>query len=262
MQNRASDRPPAVVLPADLAAVATSGGAALAAVRRLLDGRRAADRQELLLSTALEVIADGRLSFDSVASGVECVWPGGTAEAIVLRDALAEGQRLGLLRLAVDLAVGTQWWELTAAGRAEHDEQRDWWRAVRSRQVEEVVARAAQEMDQPSAAQAERWLDLIIDQIAASLREAAYAYLGELTLATGSVVRPRGHVDDISLYSRLRGHELAPHVEQFLGGCALAALDPSDPYGDRSSACCAPARCCRRCSPAGTVRRHGLSWAA
>jgi hypothetical protein len=196
----------------------------------VLNGTRAATRVDLLLTTAMEILADQSLQLGQLHAEVVRAWPGARVSPGELREILesaaARGERLVC---ATDGLTGLIW-RLDDDGRDLVTTSGAWLAAARGRAVAAIRARAATTFRTCTAAEAELWTERLAQALFAGINAAERAYLGDVMPSNNAVLRP-SHIDQSILQQAITA-ETTADVAEFLMACALAALDPNDPFGN------------------------------
>lgn len=195
----------------------------------MLSGSRQATRLELLLSTAVEVLARAPHSIDSMTEELHRVWPeaGVTEEDVAQVLELGSSPQVAVLQ-RVDSLDGALW-RLDENGRAEAELAAEWMEGVRRRAVEDLHERASSDFRPISEREAGLWVQRLTDALAKAVVAGEESLLGDVKII-GRNVQP-GNFDRAILESGLTSTN-NPEVSEFLVACALAALDPSDPFGN------------------------------
>jgi hypothetical protein len=201
----------------------------VAAAHAVLSGQRQATRIDLLMSTVLEVLSKGSLELPELLTAVQTAWPGAGITPADLEDALNLGQAGGQrLFLRTDGLQGPVW-RLDDEGVVEADTSQRWIEGVRSRLLADLRVRAATDFRTCTQAEAEVWLDRLIKGLRAGLVSAEEAYLGAIEAGPSMVLRPKA-LDQAAMIATVTDGA-ASDVSEFLTAAALAALDPTDPFG-------------------------------
>lgn len=201
-----------------------------AAAHVLLSGLRHATRLDLLLSTIVEVLAHGSQEADGLVDAVRSAWP---AAAITRSDVLEalELAQAGDQRLVHQAqGFGGEVWHLDDAGRAEADTAREWLEGVRRRALADLHARAERDFRPCTDAEARRWVSRLTAALDAGIRAGEQAYVGAIEVGSETTLKPTS-VDSAEIF-RIIDHGADEKVAEFLRAAALAALDPTDPFGD------------------------------
>lgn len=202
---------------------------ALTAAHQVLNGSRQATRLELLLSTAVEVLARAPHGLDSLADELRRVWPeaGVSEEDAAQVLALGSSSQVAVFR-RVDSLDGALW-RLDENGRTEAQLAAEWMAGVRRRAVDDLHDRASSDYRQINEREARLWVDRLTDALAKAVVAGEESLLGDVQVV-GRNVQP-GNFDRAVLESGLASPD-NPEVSEFLVACALAALDPSEPFGN------------------------------
>lgn len=203
--------------------------AVIGAAHAVLSGRRQATRVDLLVSTLIEVLAPGARSPQTLIAEVQRAWPAAEITESDVLDALIIGMRSDAQLFLKTEGLEGIVWRLDDAGLAEAETSREWRGEMRRRAVADVRARSQADFRECSEAEATVWVDQLTVALAAGIVSAEVAFLGDIE-ASADHVRPRS-VDRAAIMHHFSRNE-SPAVGEFLSAAALAALDPSDPFGN------------------------------
>jgi hypothetical protein len=205
--------------------------AQLAAVHSLLDESRAAVQHDILIATILELLRSGPRTRAELLQEVGQVWPGAGLDNGRLQQSLTAAQIANLVAQA-ELLSGTGW-ALTELGTAEVDASRDWASEALSRTQDELHARAQRGgLALTSAAEAVLWTGILSDALFIGIRRASAAYMGDVELLADDTLAPRAF-HSVSMFATIRqATQARPEVTEFLEAMVVAAIDPSDPFGN------------------------------
>ena len=204
--------------------------ASASAAHSLLIGARRATRVDLLLSTVLEILVVGGLTTSDVEQQVAEAWPRAcitSADIVeVLELASDRGQQLVIRGDGLQGPV----WQLSDAGRAEVDTTQEWLDGFKRRATQSIQDRAKSDFRPCTWVEATQWIERLIGAIGVGIRAATQAYVGDVDLLSDATVRPMAADED--MMQRLVTEGIAEDVGDFLRASAIAALDPTDPFGN------------------------------
>lgn len=201
-----------------------------AAAHVLLNGTRHATRLDLILSTIVEVLARGSQETDDLVEAVRAAWPaaeitrGDVLEALTV--AQAGHQRLVHVAEGFDGEV----WHLDDAGRAEADMAREWVEGIRRRALVDMRHRAERDFRPCMEAEAQLWVGRLTAALDAGIRVGGQAYVGAVEAGSATALKPAS-VDFTAIFGII-DQGASADVAEFLRAAALAALDPTDPFGE------------------------------
>ena len=214
---------------ADSAELLDRGYGLVGAVHRLLSVTRMANKLDLVLAAATLALRDGDKTVREIADLVHQVWPGAVVDSATVEAALQLGVELGVVLAQASLGDATLW-QLTARGVTEVQEQERWVAGVRGAAVEALRARAESGLGvRPSQETAELWLERIVGALIGGITAAQDAYLGQVDHVLQRRLAPRGF-DQHKVIDLIKDARSEPAILEFLTACALAALDPLDPF--------------------------------
>ncbi|MPQ96382.1 hypothetical protein GB931_00270 [Modestobacter sp. I12A-02628] len=201
-----------------------------AAAHVLLNGTRHATRLDLLLSTIVEVLARGSQETDALVAAVRAAWPAADITRGDVLEALTVAQS-GDQRLVhrADGLVG-EVWHLDDAGRDEADVARQWVEGIRRRALVDMCRRAQRDFRPCSEAEAQLWVARLTAALDAGIRAGERAYVGAVEMGSPTALKPAA-VDSSAIF-RVIDRGADEDVAEFLRAAALAALDPTDPFGE------------------------------
>ena len=198
----------------------------LSAVHVVYSVDRTATEYDILISTAVECLAPGTLTTSELHGAVRGVWPGADVKLDNLQAALTAGEQAGLLMRSGDR------WALATAGRAEIAKSREWAETtmrLTSGQLREKAAKGYGPIDDDEAT---LWIGIVAMSLFAGIAAASAAFRGDIQLLADQTLSPASF--DHRQVRRLIDKACArPDVADFLEAMALAALDPSDPFGNQ-----------------------------
>jgi len=207
------------------------GYAFMGAVHSLVQTSRSATKPDLILAALTHSLRDGDKSPDELRGIVHRVWPGAMVDLGDVKATLSMGQELGLLRPVVALD-DVELWQLTPRGVEDVQRQEGWVEKLRGRTARALRDRALSDLDVTITPQtAELWLERLVHALISGITTSQDAYLGHVDHLVGKRLSPR-KVDRTTVLAQFDGLKSDPTVLEFLKGCALAALDPLDPFGD------------------------------
>lgn len=200
------------------------------AVHRLLSAKRIANKLDLVLAAATLSLRDGDKTVREIADVVHQVWPGAVVDSSTVDAALRMGTELGVVGVKASPDDATLW-QLTARGLSEVQEQERWVATVRDAAVADLRVRAESGLGvRPSEETAELWLERIVGAVIGGITAAQDAYLGRVDHVLQRRLAPRGF-DQHKVIDLIRNDARSdPATLEFLTACALAALDPLDPF--------------------------------
>lgn len=201
----------------------------LSAVHYLVQNPGKADATDLLLAAIMHSLDERSLRVADLSDRVKKIWPASATGADDILDALKVGRELGLVVESPNLQ-GTDEWMLTQSGANDVARHRAWAQQLRTQSAKQLAERAKDALGiELSTEQASLWLHALTKALVAGVQHAQDAYHGNIEqLVTGSV-RPRG-IDRDAVLEAINDHE--GDRGEFLRACALAAIDPIDPFGN------------------------------
>lgn len=206
------------------------GSAPITAAHMVFSGRRQATRSELLLSTIIEILSSGPCTSDDVLSSVSHSWPHSGVTNQDVRAALEMGalppQALFLRTEDFD---GVELWRLDQDGEAEAALASQWTLDVRRRIKAELVDRARSDFRECSDVEAEFWVARLTKALTAAIAAGQEAFGGGVEPVPNGI-RPRAMDRALLVGTLTEGCDAS--VAEFLVAAALAAVDPSDPFGN------------------------------
>ena len=221
-------QPPLDGLPESIS-IDVSEMASAAAAYSLLAGTRRATRVDLLLSTVLEILAAGSMSAEEILRAVSDAWPGAEVSSADIAEVLEVATRpASKLVVRGDSFEGIVW-HLDDAGRGEIETTQQWLSGFRSRAVDALQERAATDFRECTRAEAGQWVERLIGALGVGIRSAEKSYIGELDLVSAIALRPLS-IDDARMRALVEDG-VSADVAEFLWASAIAALDPTDPFG-------------------------------
>ncbi|WP_143740747.1 hypothetical protein [Microbacterium sp. SZ1] len=211
-------------------ALLDGGYALIGAVHNLVKAQGAATKRDLLLAAATHSLRSGDKSAGEVTAVVSQVWPGARTDEASVGEALLVGQELNLLQPKNGLD-GTELWGLTANGADDVDRQVAWVASVKASAAEELRSRALADAGRDiSRETAELWLERIVGALVVGITASQDAYLGQVEHLVTKRLAPRG-IHQKTVLAEIARVDADPDVVSFLQACAIAALDPLDPFG-------------------------------
>lgn len=201
----------------------------LSAAHLLLSSERATDRDDLLISTCLEVLDGGPTELKKLVHGVKEIWPGAPISEDMLVAALEEARELGLV-VSVATLEGKAW-ALGAAGKGEIDATRAWFEDAMGRLTRQVEDRARDDFGEVKHEVASNWAQVILRLFSTEIARTASSYAGDVERGAAGSVRPMV-LDGSAMLRALDEVKVAEGTREFLKGCLLAAVDETDPFGN------------------------------
>jgi hypothetical protein len=205
------------------------GMTAVAAAHVVLSGRRQATRIDLLLSTLIEILVTGSATTEALVEAVQAAWPAAAITEADVVEALEIGCTQGSAVFMRAEGFDGMLWALGDAGRIEADSSREWVDDVRRRAVADVQERSRDDFRSCGDAEAAVWVDRLTVGLSAGIAAAEESFLGAIEIGNGTV-RPRGF--DRAAVLAVVTNGAASDVSEFLAAAAMAAIDPSDPFGN------------------------------
>lgn len=202
----------------------------IAAAHVLFNSERRASSQEVIITTLLEILADGPLGVEQICREFNSVWPGVDANAARIEVALEHSEQLDLVAKSENL-IGTSW-AISRSGQAEIKSTQSWYNEAWGRISEELANRARDDLGPITAAQVKLWTDVLIQALCVGVWEGKGALAGSLSQRPGSTyVYPVG-LDGNSMLERVDRLATEESTREFLKACIVAALDEMDPFAN------------------------------
>lgn len=207
------------------------GDALISAVHRLIKQKDSPTKFDLILAAAMHALRGSDKSSDELASVVSLVWPGARIDNSTLLQAMKIGNELGLVSRSMGLG-DVELWTLSTSGVDEVDLQQRWVDDAKQSMASELQARALADSGRTVDEDTARlWLDHLVRAIVVGITATQDAYLGNVDHLVSKRLAPRGF-DKAKLFAALERGGSA-EVAAFLRTCAIAALDPLDPFGSQ-----------------------------
>lgn len=201
----------------------------LSAAHLLLSSERATDRDDLLISTCIEVLDSGPASTAHLLKAVKEIWPGAPITTEMLLAAIQEAQELDLIAAAATLEG--ELWTLGTIGKSEIDATRAWFEDAMDRLTRQIEDRARDDFGEVKHEVASNWARVILRLFSAEIARSASSYAGDVEQASAKSIRPMV-LDGSAMLRALDQVALAEGTRDFLKGCLLACVDESDPFGN------------------------------
>lgn len=201
----------------------------LAAVRLLLNSRRAAETHDILLATAFEALSAGPRTSDEILEFARSVWSGAPVTRAQMEGALQAAEKGGLIESTVQLD-GQSAWVLSSEGKLETTSSGDWAADVYQRCKNHLMSQAEAEFGHVSAHELDAWMRLLVEVLVAGIREAFTLNRATVDVVAGSILVPSGY-DLASMLSHVQRLCNREDVADFLKAAVVDALDASHPFG-------------------------------
>jgi len=201
----------------------------ITAIHAVINADRTLTEQELLITTACELLVSGALDISDIARQVNEIWAGARIPEARIRAALQTALEAGLM-VSVPTDPGTTW-SLTPAGRAGAGGARDWTEDAYSRTARQLQELATKDLRAISDVEARLWVDLLAQALSDGIREAYAAFIGDVVLLVDGSLSPKAF-DRGRAFGALRVANLGEGTTEFLEAAVLAALDRTDPFGN------------------------------
>lgn len=121
-------------------------------------------------------------------------------------------------------------WHLDDAGRAEADTAREWVEGIRRRALVDMRHRVERDFRPCTEAEAQLWVGRLTAALDAGIRVGGQAYVGAVEAGSATALKPAS-VDFTAIFGII-DQGASEDVAEFLRAAALAALDPTDPFGE------------------------------
>lgn len=213
----------------DQAAMPSLGLEMLSAAHLLLNSDRTTDRDDLLVSTLLEVLDSGPASNASLLKAVREIWPGAPITPQMLQASIDEACELDLVVAVKTLADDE--WSLGSAGKREIEETRAWFENAMDRLTRQIEERARDDFGEVKHEVASNWARVILRLFSAEIARSASSYAGDIERGADGGLRPMV-LDGVAMLRALDQASVAEGTRDFLKGCLLAAVDETDPFGN------------------------------
>lgn len=211
-------------------ALLDGGYALIGAVHSLVKLQGAATKRDLILAAASHALRGGDKTATEVGSVISQVWPGARTDQSSVDEALAVGRELNLMA-PVEGLDGAVLWRLTALGSDDVDRQSNWVHSIKDAAIKELQSRAQSDSGRTVDYEtAELWLERIVGGLIVGITASQDAYLGRVEHLVTQRLSPRG-IDQSGVLAKIAASASDPDVVAFLQACAIAALDPLDPFG-------------------------------
>lgn len=200
----------------------------LAAVHRTLHRRRDAEETDILLESIVVALADGPMTQEALTEAVLRMWPGARLAPALVGRAVATGVACNLV-LRQTRPPGAEYLSLIVdSGES----------TALTEGADQIVARLRSEIADHLSAEGiplgvdrvSHLANLLIDALAAGIRESFAALSGEVT-GLGETAMIPDEWDTTQVMSHLANADLPDEVEGVLQALALAAIDPLTQFG-------------------------------
>ena len=208
---------------------ADRGRELLAIASRLLDGAAIADERDVIQTSVVQVLSAGPLDTALLLTGLNELWPGAKVRLDQLEATLEVAVRSGLV-VKIGSARDSSW-TLSQTAIEENRAAENWYRDAMARFSEEIRERADNDTEPIPAETAELWANLLLAALVKGIAEQGDSHLGRVRLGASGEVRPVG-LNGYSVLDAIRMTEASQTHGEFLAGCAAAAIDEADPFGN------------------------------
>ncbi|HEY2296851.1 MAG TPA: hypothetical protein VGH43_03920 [Jatrophihabitans sp.] len=198
----------------------------------VLRGTRRATRLDLLLSTVVEILNVGGLTTSEVHQAVSDAWPGSDITLADVEEALEVAASAGQQLVVRGEGLEGPVWQLAEAGRLEVETTQGWIEGFKHRLMIALRERARTDFRDCTEAEATSWAERLIGALGIGIRAAEAGYLGEVDLLNEHAIRITAADDE--RMQRVLTAGVAEECAEFLQAAVIAALDPTDPFGDEA----------------------------
>jgi hypothetical protein len=160
----------------------------IAAIHAIVNADRLLTEQELLTTTACELLVEGALGTDELTRQINEIWAGANIPQAPIESALQTAVEAGLM-ISTPTGSGIVW-SLTPAGRAGAGGARDWTENAYARTTRQLQDLAAKDFRPVGDVEARLWVDLLAQALSDGIREAYAAFIGDVTLLVDGSLTP------------------------------------------------------------------------
>jgi len=201
----------------------------IAAIHAVINADRILTEQELLVTTACELLVDGALDTPEIVRQVNTIWAGASIPGSHVVAALQTAVKAGLMITAQSRGGST--WSLTPAGRVGAGGARDWTDEAYARTGRQLQELATKDFRPVSDVEARLWVDLLAQSLSDGTREAYAAFIGDVALLVDGTLLPKAFDSSVA-FRAIRAAQLDEGTTEFLEAAVLGALDRTDPFGN------------------------------
>lgn len=201
----------------------------LATVHTLLSAERRAAEHDIVITTALEILAHGPKNLADLVAGLNSVWPAAELGQHQILTSLDTARATGLI-CDVETLEGSAY-ALTSTSTADIQGSAAWAHDVIDALASQIRERAREGYSPITSAEALLWADLLGRSLFRGIANAHHVFMGDLSVLPDNTLVPR-HYDVESMISVVADAHLTPEVGEFLQTLILSAIDPSDPFAN------------------------------